>query len=468
VLHTVRVGDNLGSVAQHYGIGAADLIAANLHRRWSFLDTLQPGEVLRVPYVPQSGSIGAGVFPSTQAAASAQQYATNLKNSYTQQGNEYILNTAQATAGVDFQGLDFSATIAALARGDVPGAIDAADTAIVAYASLSVPAAGLIVSAFVEGIEALWSTQPSPCTIAGCESTFNMSACDHWPDGNPFLWSSIAATLLPALPPAQPYHFSGGPDSGPSNLIDWGSYDWQDSTPLDPTKPGGPGSFEQGLQLAMMTLWDSLVTAPLICNTLKNAGQSGDIMLNSSTREQIWSMLIANAGALVPVFLAAWNVDHTLGTVTTNVPCTQANCAASGGTWIASDHSCGSGGVAVTCTTKAPAPPRKISYTVGTSTYENPLSVAFEGLAQLSNLPAGATLSLLVNSGPPGHGAINAAAAAVSSSSSSSSSAGTVVLVGGGLVAAAAAAWALTGHSFSWEAIKAVFKHAGGSHDDKH
>ena len=159
--------------------------------------------------------LGAGDSVQAQAQLQAQQYAANLKNSYTQQGNDYILNTAQATSGVNLGGLDFSATVAALARGDIPGAVDAADTAIVAYASLAVPAAGLIVAGFIGGIEALWSVgATSPCTIAGCESTFGMGACDEFDAGNPFLWSSIADSLVAAVPPDTGYHFSGNPDIG--------------------------------------------------------------------------------------------------------------------------------------------------------------------------------------------------------------------------------------------------------------
>ena len=276
-----------------------------------------------------------------------------------------------------------------------------ADLAIVAYASLSVPAAGLIVAGFIAGVEALWSTQPAPCTITGCESTFGLGTCDHWPAGNPFLWSSISQTLLPALPAGQPYHFSGGPDLGPSNMIDWGSYDWQDSTPLDPTKPGGPGSFEQALQLSVMSLWDSLASAPTICNTIKAAGLDGNL-LEDGLRNGVMNMLVANAGALVPIFLAGWNAGHTTGTVTTEVACTQESCEAAGGIWISSDGSCGmSGGTAVPCTSTSPAPQRQISHTSGSFQYDDPVSVALEGLAQLSNIPAGATLTILVNSGPP-------------------------------------------------------------------
>jgi hypothetical protein len=205
------------------------------------------------------------------------------------------------------------------------------------------------------------------------------------------------------VPPGQPYHFSGGPDYGPSNLIDWGSFDWQPQSTgtLDPTKPGGPGSFEQALELTMMTLWDKQGSAPSLCNAIQAAGQNGDILLNSGLRGGIWSMLAANAGALVPLFLAWWNAHHTTGTLSTEVECTQALCQQAGGTWFGGGD-CGANGVYVQCNTTAPAPQRMISYTVGSAQYNDPLSIAFEALAQIMKLPSGGTLALPVNSGPLG------------------------------------------------------------------
>ncbi|HXB28129.1 MAG TPA: hypothetical protein VNV25_25590 [Gemmatimonadaceae bacterium] len=345
------------------------------------------------------GLLGAG-----DAASAGQQYLANLKTSYTRQGDEYVLNTAQATAGVSFQGLDFSATVAALARGDIPGAVEAADSAIVAYASLSVPVAGLVVAGFTALVAAAWSGQSPPCTAVGCGSTFGMGECptDSTLD---FTWAGIASSQVAPVPPAQPYHFSGGPDTGPSNLIDWGSYDWQDSTPLDPTKPGGPGSFEQALELVVMQVWDRLASAPQICDIIRASGLNPsltDIATGQQLQATIWGTLATNIGALVPVFLAGWNAAHGTGTITTNVPCTQASCEAAGGIWIASDSQCGRGGVAVPCTTTTLAPQRQISHVVGSRQWNDPLSVALEALAQIQGLPVGSTLVLMVNSGPPG------------------------------------------------------------------
>jgi hypothetical protein len=387
------------------------------------------------------------------ASASAQAYVNSIKGSYTQQGNQYILDTAQATSGVDFGGVDFSAFMAALASGDAAGAASAFDTSVVGYFATMVPEAGIAWAAellIMQGIMALQTVgATSPCTIAGCEPTFGMSACDEFDSGNPFLWASIASSLVAGVPAGQPYHFSGGPDAGPSNLIDWGSFDWQPQLlpgqPLDPTKPGGPGSFEQALELAVMSLWDAQASPPYICNAIKAAGQNGDIMLNSSLRSGIWSMLGANAGALVPIFLSQWNAIHTTGAIPGSpVPCTQQSCQDAGGIWISSDGGCGSpGGTAVPCMSAAQsAPQRQIVYTVGSAQYNDPLSVAFEGLAQLSNLPSGSQLVLLVNSGPavgPGHHIVfkdPTRATFGSSSSSSGPSLAPILSVAGGLIGA--------------------------------
>ena len=234
--------------------------------------------------------------------------------------------------------------------------------------------------------------------------TFGLGACDEFDAGNPFPWSSIADSLVAAVPPDTGYHFSGNPDMGPTNLIDWGSNDWQphQTGTLDPTKPGGPGSFEQALELAVMTLWDKLASAPTICNTIKASGQGGDILLNSNLRGAIVNMLAANAGAFVPIFLAGWNAGHGVGTITTSVPCTQASCEAAGGVWIASDNQCGRGGVAVPCTRTTLAPQRRISHVVGSGQFGDPLSIAFDALAQIQGIPAGKNLVMLVNSGPAG------------------------------------------------------------------
>ena len=301
-------------------------------------------------------------------------------------------------------GLDFSATVAALARGDIPGAIDAADTAIVAYASLAVPAAGLIVAGFIGGIEALWSVgATSPCTIAGCESTFGMSACDEFDAGNPFLWSSIADSLVAAVPPDTSYHFSGNPDTGPTNLIDWGSNDWQphQTGTLDQPSPEVSGSFEQALELAVMTLWDKLASAP-IRNTIKASGQGWRHPLEQQPAWCDRQHACGQRGRIRPIFLAGWNSGHGVGSITTSVPCTQASCEAAGGVWIASDNQCGRGGVAVPCTRTTLAPQRRISHVVGSGQFGDPLSIAFDALAQIQGIPAGKNLVMLVNSGPAG------------------------------------------------------------------
>lgn len=336
------------------------------------------------------------------ASVSAQQYLTNLQSSYIQQDGSYVLNTAQATAGVDMTGIDFTAAMTALQQGNYGAAYELAALAAITW---EVPVAGLIVSGFIELINALWSTQPTPCTIAGCEQTFGKSACEQFDNGNPFLWASIADSLVPAVPPGQPYNFSNAPDPGPPNLIDWGSYDWQDSTPLDPTKPGGPGSFEQALELTMMALWDKLASAPLICNAIQASGSDGNLMAESGNLQgAVMGMLTVNAGALVPLFLAWWNANHTTGTISTEVECTQALCQQAGGNWYGNGD-CGAGGSMVYCNTTALAPQRMISHVSGSggiATLYDPLSIAFESLAQLMKIPPSKPLVLLVNSGPLG------------------------------------------------------------------
>jgi hypothetical protein len=412
-----------------------------------------------------------GAFPSTpsqttlNAQQQAQNYVNNLQNSFTQQGDTYTLNAAQAATGADLSGIDFTAFVKALASGDAASAAQAFDTSLVTYFASVVPEAGVawgVELAIMSGIAALEQVgATSPCTIAGCESVFGMSACDEFDSGNPFLWASIADTLVAPALPAAPFHFNGSPDYGPSNLIDWGSYDWQPNQlpgqPLDPTKPGGPGSFEQALELAIMALWDAQASAPNICSVIQAAGQNGDILLNAGLRGAIWNMLGINAGAFIPIFLAQWNATHSTGTVVTTVPCTAASCRAAGGTWIASDSSCGSsGGVAVQCTATSPAPQRKISYTVGSggvATLNDPLSIAFEALAQLRGLPAGSTMVLPVNSGPAiavyhlPHPSTGGSGPSTGGGSSSSSTGSTILLLVAALAALGAGGIALYGRS---------------------
>ena len=86
--------------------------------------------------------VGFGLGQSSQQQA--QQYLTNLQSSYTQQGNTYLLNTAQATSGMNTQGLDFTALVTAVTSGDAAGTTLAADNLLVAYAvAAGVPAAGI-------------------------------------------------------------------------------------------------------------------------------------------------------------------------------------------------------------------------------------------------------------------------------------------------------------------------------------
>ena len=362
-----------------------------------------PGFGLGRQVGPQRFGIGQNVQQT------AQQYINNLKNSYTKQGNEYLLNTAQATTGVDLSGIDFTAFIAAMQNGDAAGAMLAFDNSLVAYmtyvggaATTGVGIAWAAELLIMEGIMALEQVGATgPCTVSGCESTFNLSACDEFNEGNPFLWASIAESL-PAVPPAQPFHFSGNPDIGPTNLLDWGSNDWQphETGVLDPTKPGGPGSFEQALELAIMRLWDTQASPPAICQSILFAGQNGDIMLNSGLRGAIFSMLGVNAGAFIPIFVKAWNATHTTGIISTEVECTQALCQQAGGQWFGNGD-CGAGGSTVYCHTTAPAPQRAVTYSSSLSgNYEDPLSIAFGALATISQLPSGGTGVVLINSGP--------------------------------------------------------------------
>ena len=213
---------------------------------------------------------------------------------------------------------------------------------------------------------------------------------------------------------------SGSTWGGVAGMLDWGSNDWRQTNIPDPNHPGyfiynwtdptmkgGPGSFEQALEYAMLTAWQNQASPPNICKLITQNNANGNVNPTAGGAQLVTAVrqyLMAQAGALIPAMVAAWNASHTTGTISTEVECTQALCQQAGGIWFGGGD-CGSGGVTVQCNTTAPAPQRKISYTVSgpTQSYvidNDPLQLAFDGLAALAGIPAGATISVMVNSGP--------------------------------------------------------------------
>lgn len=313
--------------------------------------------------------------------AYAQQYAAQ----FTQQGKEYVLNEASAATGLSV--FDITKIASQISDGQYGQALLTADLAVIS--AFATPAVGAFFGAVIAGVEALWSAEtPSPCTIPGCGPTFNLPEC---PQGISFTWAWIGTQNGEYVPTIS----NSYPGTG---TVWWGNPAW-----LVPsaTTPGGPGSFEDGLEQAVMAVWDQVVSAPNACAALKAAGLDGNIGYGSTgTGQSLVAAAILSVGSLVAPFVVAWNKTHTSGTI--DVPCTQATCLPPA-QWINGQCTVAAGQVACT----GPAPQRKISYTVvdlagvDPSNFTDPVAIAFQGLAALARIPVGATISVFVNSGPP-------------------------------------------------------------------
>ena len=259
------------------------------------------------------------------ALTSAQSYASQLSISIsppvTIQAGDYVFNTDLfASVGVD-----------PLAVANIVDLVANGQYAAAAIASIELTMAtvggpvGMAASAIIGAIMILDNDQGSPCTVPGCGGTFNMQEC---PQGNLFTYDAIAAAL-PAVPPLQPYHFSGNPNQGPSNLLDWGSYDWGQGSSTAIYR-GGPGSFEEAFQQALMSAWDTAAQAPIVCQTIQALiapppgtpqgpfgpvdNGDGSVMGpdpgSAATRAAVWVALCMTAGALLAAFSKAWNAAH--------------------------------------------------------------------------------------------------------------------------------------------------------------
>ena len=300
-----------------------------------------------------------------------------LQKQLTKNGNDYLVSTAPDTYRQNAG--QWNQLLSDVASGNFGAA--AADGDQIAFATISVsePLVGIAIGAIVEGIEWLYSNDhPDPCTIKGCGGTFGMPECDNFPDGtSPFTWSSIASQG--GAPPPAPDAYGLLPGT---NLKDWSDYYWlcSGSPPYKigvncpygspvPTMPGGPGSFEAGLQQAMMQQWNTHATAPWLCKAMKDAGMDGSVYFGNNGNEvAVWKMLFAYAGLLIQPFAAAWNASHDTGG----------------------------------------SPQRKVTYGpylynsvpgAGSLAYGDPLNAAFFGLWMVSGLPQGATVSVMVNGG---------------------------------------------------------------------
>jgi hypothetical protein len=242
---------------------------------------------------------------------------------------------------------------------------------------------GMAMAAVVGVMMILGDDEGSPCTCVGCGGTFGMAEC---PQGNPFTWDFIASQL-PALPPLTDFHFSGNPNTGPTNLLDWGSYDWSTGQSTAWNYRGGPGSFEEALEQAVMSAWDTAAQAPIVCQTIQKiiapppgtkpgpfgpANQSdGSIMgpnpASAATRAAVGTTLCITAGMLLAAFVTAWNKANV-------------------------------------------GPQRKITYTVpqpgGVPLTDDPIAPAFWGLAWAAGKPAGSTISVVIND-PRGVGLVS-------------------------------------------------------------
>jgi len=440
------------------------------HRAYQLNDQLSP-----------RGAGGRRGFGDAQAQITA--YQQQLKAQFQQQGSDFLLQSVPPSLKQNqAQWLQFVGDIQSGNYGQA--ALDGEVLLITALAGTGV---GLVFGAIIGAIEGIYGADhPQPCTIVGCGPTFNLPECDTFPDGrSPFTWASLASMGPAPPPPDQVNGYIPG-----TWLVNWGDFYWLCTPPPPyrmgincpygsplPNAAGGPGSFEDGLQQALMSSWDTHATAPWLCTAMQNAGLNGQIYSPGSAGNElaIWKALFAYAGQLVPPFVAAWNATHSPGTV--NVPCTQQACEAAGGTWYGGGD-CSVGGQYYNC--QGPAPQRKVTYgpwpgglTASGLSTGDPLNAAFYGLALAAGLPDNATVSVMVNGGPAitGAGKVKFAGNVAVNSGGvrsllppkpkpSSSSTATKILTGTALTAVAAAIGTILYARYNHKPVKTVVKSA--------
>jgi len=532
VLHTVRAGDNLGSVALIYGLQPRDLIAANLHRRWSFLDTLQPGEVLHVPSasgeigagggipdfatlitsVPQAGSSWNGVNaqltaegngPGTAVNAVAQQ---NFYMTWTQlqqqtgAATSADLTTVSNAAGSLLMNTSTIAGAVSNVEGLIAGATSGNTTAIVqSFTGAIVSGIGLEVAAgsislgvgaaIVFGLE---------IAAAAFSQLFGQSAPAATVCNSQL---SYVPTIVVGCTWTAGAEIKGGPGTGghpnpywrrfpePSRTGD--SWWFQAHAPLFDTWTSGSSSDQWGYDNsaaeqasaprpidAAFRVYHQLecdVRAVAMVAVLPDGGGPYVSITNGLPGFATARPSDVAFARFIMAYFAAWKANQEYAFNGLRPPSDDGTVLAQVAKfWNDAHESAGAGDYTI-----APRNTNQDAYQTDpvtpTATCEGNLTDEYYYVqmllpyvtAQLPNPPTDSNGNLTIHTGARKSGAIAAGAHGAAAPAGSSSSAGTVVLVGGGLLAAAAAAWALTGHSFSWEAIKAVFKHASGSHDSK-
>jgi hypothetical protein len=315
-------------------------------------------------------SSGKGQAALGNAKSLASQLSVSFSPSLGSQAADYVFNT-EIFANIAVDPVAVANIVDLIANGQYG---EAAVASIELTMSTVGGPVGMAMAAVVGLLMIVGDDEGSPCTCPGCGGTFGLAEC---PQGNMFNWDFIASQL-PAMPPLSSFHFSGNPNMGPTNLLDWGSYDWMQGQGTSWNFKGGPGSFEEALEKAIMSAWDTAAQAPIVCQTIQAiiapppgtkpgpfgpANQSdGSVMgpnpASAATRAAVGTTLCITAGMLLAGFVTAWNKAHQ-------------------------------------------GPQRKITYTVpqpgGVPLTDDPIAPAFWGLAWAAGKPAGSTISVVIN-----------------------------------------------------------------------
>ncbi len=324
---------------------------------------------------PASGALSLWSSSATQSTLSqtkslSSQLSLSFSPSLGNQAADYVFNT-DVFANIAVDPIAVANIVDLIANGQYG---QAAVASIELTMSTVGGPVGMAMAAVVGLLMIVGDDEGSPCTVPGCGGTFNMQEC---PQGNMFTWDFIASQL-PALPPLTDFHFSGNPNMGPTNLLDWGSWDWGTGQDTAWNYRGNHGSFEEALEQAVMSAWDTAAQAPIVCQTIQKiispppgtppgpfgpANRSdGSVMgpnpASAATRAAVGTTLCIMAGMLLAGFVTAWNKAHQ-------------------------------------------GPQRKITYTVpqpgGVPLVDDPLAPAFWGLAWAAGKPAGSTISVVIN-----------------------------------------------------------------------
>jgi hypothetical protein len=402
VLHVVQPGDSVGALAGRWGCSSQDVQRCNPHRSWSLLDRLQPGQVLEVP---QDVSAPAGLIGDTMGdirnAAAALKDPGNIPASLAGQWQQAL---QQQETGGDAAG------IAALERFVAQGKIDTSnpqdmqgliDVVAGGFAVLGLPEIGAAIELLDAGAHAL------------------------------------AALLLKVgiLPSPPPCVHTGPATTAADILFSWG---W-------PPAPGSQIQLPSTIYTQNPTLcqrWGACETLPApvptpfaIVAVPVFAKYTADLFnCNPTGPNNMW---------LLTALTALWN---------------KAGGGAPGtGVWVPAyfndlasqidfqGTTAGKGGLAIPW---AFQPTAKV-----------PQSVTQVDGSAWQVLPQPTTITL--NDGP---GSTMGAGSTMNAGGGSSSSGATTALVALGATAAiGAAVWAGMGKPFTWDALKAIFKHTGGS-----